>query len=381
MKKLNVNVANLLFNDYHRKYEHNMKLKRCSAMCDGDIMNTVLMMLDYDNICVAGGAAVCSIIGEEIKDIDIFLIVSRNFSEEKRKQIALDKIEEIINICCQVGILGDTTRLIKRTANVVSILMMKENVADSQMFEIQIILRLYDSVNEVLAGFDIDSCCFAYNGKDYLTTNRGLFTLQHGINCVDLTRRSPTYEMRLIKYARRGFSIYVPGFSRRGALLTKSTGEKIIGLKYLIDREQNRYHGKQMDYWKGERWTNLGVRSDYDMNPINEWKISNDDIDDDGFRLTCHPNTKLRIYSRKDNMYIDISSDHIEKYHSDQYYIAAIYFGTSSKASNGFRIPKKYKSYFKFGPEIEFMMDNAGSQLTSSYTKEILKDQRLWYNV
>ena len=32
---------------------------------------------------------------------------------------------------------------------------------------------------------------------------------------VDMTRRSPSYEMRLAKYATRGFSVLVPTFDRR----------------------------------------------------------------------------------------------------------------------------------------------------------------------
>ena len=31
---------------------------------------------------------------------------------------------------------------------------------------------------------------------------------------VDMTRRSPSYEVRLAKYASRGFEVYVPGLKR-----------------------------------------------------------------------------------------------------------------------------------------------------------------------
>ena len=33
-------------------------------------------------------------------------------------------------------------------------------------------------------------------------------------NTVDMTRRSPSYEIRLAKYASRGFEIYVPDLRR-----------------------------------------------------------------------------------------------------------------------------------------------------------------------
>lgn len=33
-------------------------------------------------------------------------------------------------------------------------------------------------------------------------------------NTVDVTRRSPSYEVRLAKYSRRGFEVYVPALER-----------------------------------------------------------------------------------------------------------------------------------------------------------------------
>jgi len=33
-------------------------------------------------------------------------------------------------------------------------------------------------------------------------------------NTTDVTRRSPSYEVRLSKYARRGFEVYVPSLAR-----------------------------------------------------------------------------------------------------------------------------------------------------------------------
>eukprot|EP00775_Hariotina_reticulata_P008499 gene8499-8681_t len=60
---------------------------------------------------------------------------------------------------------------------------------------VQVVLRLYSCPAEVLMGFDIDSCCVAFDGE----------------------RLSPSYETRLAKYSRRGFRVAVPGFpGRRG---------------------------------------------------------------------------------------------------------------------------------------------------------------------
>ncbi|KDR65823.1 hypothetical protein GALMADRAFT_34611, partial [Galerina marginata CBS 339.88] len=79
---------------------------------------------------------------------------------------------------------------------------------------VQIILRLYRSPAEVLAGFDIDSCCFAYDGRRLWTCPRALASCIRQSNTVDLTRRSPSYEVRLAKYAQRGHEVYLPCLSR-----------------------------------------------------------------------------------------------------------------------------------------------------------------------
>ncbi|KAJ3100529.1 Protein mono-ADP-ribosyltransferase parp4 [Phlyctochytrium planicorne] len=75
---------------------------------------------------------------------------------------------------------------------------------------IQIVFRLYKSPAEILMGFDIDSCCFGYNGTHVYALPRGLRALTRRYNLVDMTRRSASYEYRLFKYAKRGFAIKIP---------------------------------------------------------------------------------------------------------------------------------------------------------------------------
>jgi hypothetical protein len=79
---------------------------------------------------------------------------------------------------------------------------------------IQIILRLYKSPAEILMGFDVDACSVGYDGKQVWMTPRAHRAVAHQYNTVDMSRRSPTYEMRLAKYANRGFAVLVPGLDR-----------------------------------------------------------------------------------------------------------------------------------------------------------------------
>ncbi|KAH9057582.1 hypothetical protein EDB87DRAFT_1686168 [Lactarius vividus] len=79
---------------------------------------------------------------------------------------------------------------------------------------IQIVLRLYSSPAEVLTGFDVDAPCCAYDGDRVWANPRAIVAMMRQSNTVDMTRRSPSYEVRLAKYSSRGFEVYVPGLKR-----------------------------------------------------------------------------------------------------------------------------------------------------------------------
>ncbi|THU93789.1 ankyrin [Dendrothele bispora CBS 962.96] len=79
---------------------------------------------------------------------------------------------------------------------------------------VQIVLRLYSSPAEILAGFDIDAPCCAYDGTRVWANPRAIVAMMRQCNTVDMTRRSPSYEVRLTKYSSRGFEVYVPSLER-----------------------------------------------------------------------------------------------------------------------------------------------------------------------
>ena len=79
---------------------------------------------------------------------------------------------------------------------------------------IQIVLRLYSSPAEALAGFDVDVACCAYDGDRVWANPRAIVSMMRQSNTVDMTRRSPSYEVRLAKYSSRGFEVYIPGLTR-----------------------------------------------------------------------------------------------------------------------------------------------------------------------
>ena len=86
----------------------------------------------------------------------------------------------------------------------------------SLLEKLQIVLRLYDSPAEVLVGFDCDCCCCAYDGNSVWATPRCLESLRTGVNILNPLHQWPnkaSYELRLAKYAYRGFPVRVPGLS------------------------------------------------------------------------------------------------------------------------------------------------------------------------
>lgn len=139
---------------------------------------------------------------------------------------------------------------------------------------IQIILRLYHSIQHVLMGFDVDCCCVGYDGKSVVATERGARAIQYQYNLVDTTRLSTTYENRMIKYAKRGFLIAMDR-SVDLDIQMKLVKEK-IATKYLI-KDYINLHGIQLLLAKLysivtgnnnlKKWLNVRT-SDYGINFI-----------------------------------------------------------------------------------------------------------------
>lgn len=76
---------------------------------------------------------------------------------------------------------------------------------------IQIIKRLYTSIEEILLGFDLDSSAVAYFKGKFLLSPRFISAVQYGQNVIIPQRQSKSYLYRLHKYLLRGFTIFFPG--------------------------------------------------------------------------------------------------------------------------------------------------------------------------
>ncbi|ARA71908.1 hypothetical protein BNJ_00066 [Kaumoebavirus] len=77
---------------------------------------------------------------------------------------------------------------------------------------IQFILRVYPNLGDILHSFDLGSSAVGFDktsSKIYFTT-LSKFTYEVSANIIDTTRRSTTYEGRLVKYFEKGFDIILP---------------------------------------------------------------------------------------------------------------------------------------------------------------------------
>ncbi|KAK4445352.1 hypothetical protein QBC34DRAFT_451384 [Podospora aff. communis PSN243] len=87
---------------------------------------------------------------------------------------------------------------------------------------------------QILTGFDIDCSCVAFDGTHVYSNPRGLAAIATRTNTIDLTRRSPSYESRLIKYRYHDFEVFWP----------------------LLDRSRLRKRERMREQWEGRQPVN-----------------------------------------------------------------------------------------------------------------------------
>ncbi|PSN70049.1 ankyrin [Corynespora cassiicola Philippines] len=213
--------------------------KNFALFCESSLVD-----LDWSNVVAAGSSVVTCMLPVPAKcknskralrqyyhetiapasDVDLFLY---GLSEE-------DAVKKIIEIERRIkdSILTETTTI--RTKNAITI------ASQYPTRHIQIVLRIYKSVSEILTGFDVDCSCAAYDGKQVWAAPRALTAYMTQTNTIDLTRRSPSYENRLSKYSHRGFEVYWPLLdrSRIDPTIFERNFARTVGLARLLVLER-----------------------------------------------------------------------------------------------------------------------------------------------
>ncbi|EHL02549.1 hypothetical protein M7I_1343 [Glarea lozoyensis 74030] len=210
-------------------------------------------------------------------DVDLFLY---GMNEEQ----ALRKIDEIEKNV-RDSILHEVTTI--RTKNAITI------ASQYPTRHVQIVLRLYDSVSQIITGFDVDCACAAYDGKQVYAAPRALAAFMTQCNTIDLSRRSPSYENRLSKYSHRGFEVYWPLLDR--SLIDPTIFERSFrrtqGLARLLilellpkasDRDSYTEQRRQergrpaLNRWRGN-WRSPGNLKDAEEDEVADW-IEQEDV-------------------------------------------------------------------------------------------------------
>ncbi|KAE8441442.1 hypothetical protein EG329_004968 [Mollisiaceae sp. DMI_Dod_QoI] len=250
-----------------KDFQQNFNLFSESALTD----------LDWSNVVAAGSAVTTALLPVPEKwaeskrsmreyyhehlapasDVDLFLY-------GLNEQQALEKIKQIEkNI--KDSILHETTTI--RTKNAITI------ASQYPTRHVQIVLRLYDSISQIITGFDVDCACAAYDGKQVYGAPRAIAAFLTQCNTIDLTRRSPSYENRLSKYSHRGFEVHWPLLDRTRldpTIFERSFGrtQGLARLMILEKLPKSADRDSYMDQRRAERGRpalNRGYRNQYKM--------------------------------------------------------------------------------------------------------------------
>ena len=153
---------------------------------------------DWANCVVAGGAVVaCLTCDKNISpntDVDLFLYGLDEAAARRKIDSLFGKFKRV-----------ESTALALRTPHTITV------VLPSPKRIVQIVLNLHQTAADVINAFDVDVCGCYYDGTAVHATRRCARAFATRVNLAVPSRRSWTYETRLIKYVKRGFAIGVPG--------------------------------------------------------------------------------------------------------------------------------------------------------------------------
>jgi len=160
-----------------------------------------LPVFPYENILIAGGH-ICSFINTnelqdktQKSDLDLFIYGIKD------KEVANRKLEQLFDYFNEIyGIYS-----LNISKNCISLQLaggLDEGERDGGL-RVDIVLRLYNTKSEILHGFDLGPSAVGWDGEELLFTTLSKFTYEYQTIIVDLSRRSTTYEKRLVKYVNK----------------------------------------------------------------------------------------------------------------------------------------------------------------------------------
>ncbi|KAI1799006.1 hypothetical protein F4811DRAFT_568851 [Daldinia bambusicola] len=187
----------------------------------------MLAGLDWSNLVAAGSSALLPLLSRR-KDVDIRC----NPAVEKPAETYYQETASTSDVDIFLYGIDDEDAAVRRIVEIENIVRRNQNLLPNKGLtlrsenaitfiapkwpfrHVQIILRLYKSISEILTGFDVDCSCVAFDGKQVYTNPRGVAAIATRTNTIDLSRRSPSYENRLWKYRQHNFEVYWDALDR-----------------------------------------------------------------------------------------------------------------------------------------------------------------------
>jgi len=209
----------MIISHHQRKFRYSDKEFKSAFFKEHKLFDPSWSNFDWSNLLLAGGSVGDFIHGEKNKgDLDFFIygLTPKQANERVKKFLqdiirgnntAYVKDENGDFVTEQVG--GKTEKIKKFDRDELwnQSCFVRNNNAILVDGKYQLIFRLYSTKSEILHGFDIGSSAVGFDGSSVYLTTLSKFAYEYGCNIIDTTRRSTTYEKRLIKYFKRDFKI------------------------------------------------------------------------------------------------------------------------------------------------------------------------------
>ena len=159
-----------------------------------------LLELYRGNLFLCGGA-VCAVLKQRsVRDADFFFV---GLSEEG----ATKALQGCVHVLTSSG-----KRSVVIRSKYVTTVYLSNGGHEEEKY--QFIHRIYERLDLVLGGFDLTYCGVAYDGQDIFFTPAAYFSHGTDLILVDVSRRSPSFEQRIIKYSRRyRIGVIFPGLT------------------------------------------------------------------------------------------------------------------------------------------------------------------------
>lgn len=150
-------------------------------------------------LVIAGSAAYDALVPDVLpKDVDAFMV--RDTDDE-----CIESINALLAFLAE----RYPKSFVYRTRTCITISIGGGNGRDGIL--IQLVLRRYSTLAEIIHGFDIGASSIAFDGENVWLTALSIVAVKYALNILNMKYRRPTYEKRLVKYFQmRGIGIVMP---------------------------------------------------------------------------------------------------------------------------------------------------------------------------